>query len=152
MTRPTLIKRRLPDVSFVLGEEMPKRSYRFCKQAGCNELTRDASGYCAAHRAEGEQHKKEAESRYNRSRSNYTKAEHTYKWQQYSKRYLQDPDHQICRLHLKGCTLIADCVDHIVPPSGPDDPLFWDPGNHQPSCLHCNSVKGRKYIKGTYEL
>ena len=120
---------------------MPKRSYRFCKHSGCRELTRDGSGYCEAHRAEGEQLKKSAESRYNRNRGDYTKLEHTYKWQQYSKRYLRDPDHQVCRLHLESCTVIADCVDHIVPPSGPGDPLFWDPLNHQALCRSCHSKK-----------
>jgi 5-methylcytosine-specific restriction protein A len=35
-------------------------------------------------------------------------------------------------------------VDHIDPPDGPGDPRFWDTANHQPACIHCNSVKGHK--------
>jgi hypothetical protein len=35
-----------------------------------------------------------------------------------------------------------------VPPSSPDDPLFWDPKNHQAGCLHCNSVKGKSSMVG----
>jgi 5-methylcytosine-specific restriction protein A len=127
---------------------MPLKSYTFCKWPGCNKLTRE--GYCEDHKEAGEKQRKERESKY--KRSDYTKLEHTYKWQKYSKWFLRRPENQICKLHLQGCTLIATCVDHIIAPSGPDDPLFWEPSNHQAVCIHCNSVKGRKTIRGTFEL
>lgn len=47
-----------------------------------------------------------------------------------------------CRVRLAGCTKIATCVDHITSPL--DGGEFWDPGNWQPSCQHCNSVKANK--------
>jgi 5-methylcytosine-specific restriction endonuclease McrA len=34
----------------------------------------------------------------------------------------------------------SQCVDHIVPHKG-DERLFWEPTNHQPLCLPCNSAK-----------
>ena len=32
--------------------------------------------------------------------------------------------------------------------NGAISPKFWDKANHQPACIHCNSVKGHKNIKG----
>ena len=32
-------------------------------------------------------------------------------------------------------------VDHIVPHSGPHDPLFWETRNHQTLCQHCHNRK-----------
>jgi len=32
-------------------------------------------------------------------------------------------------------------IDHIVPVTGPDDPLFWREDNHQPLCHACHSYK-----------
>ena len=61
-------------------------------------------------------------------------------------------ENQFCSLRLPGCTFIAQCVDHIDPPDGPDDPRFWDKNNHQPACIHCNSVKGHRKIVGSYKV
>lgn len=114
---------------------MPQRPQRPCNQPGCPNLS-DQS-YCPDHAKVPEQRRGSAHSRgYN------------YKWQKYSKRFLKHPDNVICRLQLDGCTTFADCVDHIDPPNGPNDPRFWDKENHQAACIHCNSVKGRKKIKG----
>ncbi|WEG14915.1 HNH endonuclease [Pullulanibacillus sp. KACC 23026] len=35
-------------------------------------------------------------------------------------------------------------TDHIKPVSGPNDPLFWDPNNHQALCVSCHSTKTAK--------
>jgi hypothetical protein len=51
-----------------------------------------------------------------------------------------------------GCTIIAKCVDHIVPVKGTGDPLFFVASNHQSVYLHCNSVKQKQTIKGAWEL
>lgn len=32
-------------------------------------------------------------------------------------------------------------VDHIIPAQSENDPLFWDPTNHQNLCDTCHSVK-----------
>jgi 5-methylcytosine-specific restriction protein A len=132
---------------------MPERSLRPCKHAGCPGITRDASGYCEAHREEGERVRREADSRYNRNRSAVNKLEHSWRWRKYSLWFLKQPGNQICKLHLDdGCHTIAECVDHIDPPEGPNDPRFWDKNNHQAACLHCNSVKGKRKIKGDYDI
>lgn len=75
------------------------------------------------------------------------------RWSKYSRWYLSAPEHQLCALRLDdGCTMVARCVDHIAPPDGPGDPRFWDTANHQPACIHCNSVKGHKKIIGKYRI
>lgn len=125
---------------------MPSRTLRICAHRGCPNLTRDK--YCPEHAADA----KAAEVMYDRRRGSAQERGYDGRWQKYSKHYLAQPEHQLCRLHLdEGCANIAQCVDHIQP-CGPDDPLFWDPTNHQPACIHCNSVKGNKRIEGTYEL
>lgn len=131
---------------------MPERPFQTCKRPGCPELTRNRSGYCDKHIAEYEQRKEESNRLYEKSRGGSTKQGYNYRWQQRSKWFLRQPGNQICKLHLPGCTLIATCVDHIDPPDGPNDPRFWDETNWQPSCIHCNSVKGHKKMKGTFEL
>lgn len=70
-----------------------------------------------------------------------------YRWQQYVVSYIrQNP---LCRLHEARCeTAPTECVDHIVPVSGPDDPLFWEPSNHQPLCIPCHSVKTNTVDRG----
>ena len=37
----------------------------------------------------------------------------------------------------------ATQVDHIQPVLGPNDPLFWEPNNHQPLCHSHHSQKTR---------
>jgi 5-methylcytosine-specific restriction protein A len=53
-----------------------------------------------------------------------------YRWRLYRDGFLSVP-----RLCACGCrqmvTVENGVVDHIVPVSGPDDPLFWEPTNHQ---------------------
>ena len=120
---------------------MPLKPMRACLYPGCKELTRE--GYCSTHakdkRREGD-----------RLRGTAQQRGYTYRWQKYSVWFLKQPDNQICKLRFDArCKLRAECVDHIVPPSGPDDPLFWDPTNHQASCLICNSIKGQRTIRGT---
>lgn len=51
-------------------------------------------------------------------------------------RYLRR--HPICAC---GCRQPAEEVDHIIPVTGPDDPLFWEPSNHQGLTKACHSRK-----------
>ena len=128
-----------PSGSFLLGLiQMPYKPLRPCLQPGCPELV--SKGYC-------DKHKKDKE--YDRRRGTANQRGYTYRWQKYSRHFLSRPDNVFCKLQLLGCTNLAECVDHIVPPDGPDDPRFWDPANHQAACIHCNSVKGRRAQKGT---
>jgi 5-methylcytosine-specific restriction protein A len=38
----------------------------------------------------------------------------------------------------------AQCVDHIVPICGPNDPRFYDRSNHQSLCNSCHAVKRQR--------
>ena len=129
---------------------MAEKALQFCRHSGCDNLT-DKS-YCPEHMAEYEERQKAWKERAEKRRPSARQRGYDTRWQKYAHTYLRQPGHQICRLNLPGCTLAATCVDHIVPPSGPKVPLFWDKSNHQPACSHCNSVKGHRTIKGEFEL
>jgi len=123
-------------------KHMPNKPLHFCNHAGCNELV--TTRYC-------EKHKQQEQKRYDRQRGTAAERGYTYRWDKYSKLFLKKPENVFCKLQLPGCTNLAKCVDHIDPPYGPDDPRFWDPENHQASCIHCNSAKGHTKIVGEAE-
>lgn len=125
---------------------MPSKSLRFCAHRGCPNLT--AERYCPEHASDQLDNAK----RYDKQRGTANQRGYKWRWQQASKAFLLLPGNQICMLHLHGCTLIARCVDHIDPPSGPNDPLFWDTTNWQAACVHCNSVKGHTKQVGEYDM
>lgn len=122
---------------------------KFCKHTGCRNLVK--SGYCELHKddaiAEEEARKRRKDG--HKRGSAYERGYNT-RWRKYSQWYLAQPEHSFCALRLEGCTTYAECVDHIIPPKSGSDPLFWDSNNHQPACLHCNSVKGDTAMRGTY--
>jgi hypothetical protein len=84
-----------------------------------------------------------------------------YLWQQYTKR--RKITHPYCEvIHCYPCNLIwkkgkapthcpkcqaptricgkpMQCTDHIQPVTGPDDPLFHEPSNHESCCWSCHS-------------
>jgi 5-methylcytosine-specific restriction protein A len=120
---------------------MPQRLKRPCSQPGCPALVPVGERYC-------EKHRKEVARRYDQERGTAHERGYTARWRHYSRWFLKQPENVFCRLQLPGCTNLAQCVDHIDPPDGPNDPKFWDPNNHQSACIHCNSVKGRKVIRG----
>jgi 5-methylcytosine-specific restriction protein A len=128
---------------------MPERPLAPCKHCGCPELTRNKSGYCDDHQDEYKPRDYQSE---NKRRGSASSKGYGYRWQKYRVWFLRQPANQICKLHLPGCTVVATEVDHIEPPNGPGDPNFWNMENHQPACRHCNSIKGRKMIKGTYDM
>lgn len=68
-------------------------------------------------------------------RKSSTKRGYGYQWEKYSRQYRRD--NPMCAK----CEHPADCVDHIQPITGPDDPLFWIEENHQPLCTTCHSKK-----------
>lgn len=118
---------------------MPSKPQHVCSHPGCQMLTDKT--YCDEHQR---LHRREDDKRRGSARNRG----YSSRWDRYSKWYLRQPEHVLCRLRLDGCTGLAECVDHIDPPNGPDDPRFWDAANHQPACIHCNSAKGRKKIIG----
>lgn len=122
---------------------------RFCKHTGCDVLVDSGARYCGAHKAD----KQEAERRADERRGSARERGYTVRWNKYSKAFLAMPGNQFCKLHLDaGCATVAQCVDHIDPPSGADDPKFWNSNNHQAACIHCNSVKGRRYVVGKWRF
>ena len=60
------------------------------------------------------------------------------RWRAYSRRYLRE--HPRCA----SCGEQAEATDHVAAVTGPDDPGFWDPGNHQALCWGCHSRKTAK--------
>ena len=73
------------------------------------------------------------------------------RWARFRAWYLAQPEHQFCALHISPrCKGLAECIDHIVPLNGPDDPGRFDLDNLQPACLACNTAKGRRIIRGTW--
>jgi len=129
---------------------MPSKAKHFCNFPDCNELT--SGRYCDKHKAEYERQQRESFKQYDKRRGTANERGYNFRWQQYSKAFLRRPENQICKLHLPGCTIMAECVDHVVPMRGPDDPRFWDRSNHQAACIHCNSVKGHKAMVGEYDM
>jgi 5-methylcytosine-specific restriction enzyme A len=114
---------------------MAYKALKPCKQIGCPELVQ--SGYCGKHK------KKDYECR----RGNSSERGYDNRWRNYSKAFLKKLGNQLCKLKIdEGCSYIAECVDHIKPPNGKGDPLFWDKANHQSACIHCNSVKGNRIM------
>ena len=121
-----------------------KKLLRFCSHVGCRNLTTDK--YCPEHQDDAiEEQKRWADGH---AKGNSRQRGYDKKWERYRKWYLSKPEHQFCALGLPGCTVVATCIDHIIPPESKDDPLFWDSNNHQPSCIHCNSVKGHTVLRG----
>ncbi|MCH7573597.1 MAG: HNH endonuclease [Candidatus Marinimicrobia bacterium] len=62
------------------------------------------------------------------------------RWRRYRLGFLRE--HNFCvRCKADGQQTVATVVDHVVPHQGPDDPRFWDPGNHQALCKRCHDRK-----------
>ena len=123
---------------------MPARAKRPCSKPGCKTLvTVGSGGLC-------DEHRKDYNQAYDKRRGSASERGYNKRWHRYRNWFLSQPGNQICKLRLDaGCTMVANCVDHIDPPSGPDDQRFWDKANHQASCVHCNSVKGHRKIVGS---
>lgn len=120
---------------------MPTRPKRICSYPGCPCF--------AVVGSKCEAHAKQSRQAVDRQRGTAHQRGYTGRWNRYSKWFLKQPGNQICKLRIDGrCTLAAGCVDHIKPVP-PDDPLFWEPSNHQASCLVCNSIKGNREMQGT---
>jgi len=106
---------------------LPNRAPSPCNQPGCPKLT--TGRYCSAHQQEA--------NRLDALRRG-TAAERGYgsRWGRYSRQYRNE--HPVCMsCHRKR----SEHTDHIKPVSGPDDPNFWEPTNHQALCQTCHSRK-----------
>jgi 5-methylcytosine-specific restriction enzyme A len=108
-----------------------------CKEPWCPETVPPGTRYCDEHRAKNARD-------HDRRRGSSTARGYSYRWEKYSKRYRRL--HPVCcdphGFHEEiGAVVATEEVDHIEPVSGPDDPRFWDPSNHQPLCKSCHSYK-----------
>lgn len=117
---------------------------KLCAWPGCPNLVRGGVTHC-------QEHAKQKQKLNDERRGTAHERGYSYRWSQYSKWYLRQSENVFCKLQLPGCTNLAQCVDHIQAHNGSSDPLFWDRDNHQASCIHCNSVKGRRTMRGEAE-
>jgi len=67
---------------------------------------------------------------------------YSYRWSKYSKQYRRENPECV------RCGEPADCVDHITPITGDEDPKFWDASNHQSLCTSCHSKKTAREANG----
>jgi 5-methylcytosine-specific restriction protein A len=112
---------------------------RYCPERGCGTLTR--GGPCASH----------VKARDVR-RGTSTARGYDSRWARYSRAFRAE--YPVCGMRPSGATATSDslcrasgrvspaeCVDHIVPIIGSDDPRFYDATNHQALCDSCHAVK-----------
>ena len=133
------------------------KAAQICKCIGCTSLTRDASGYCEVHRPAAMAAKEARRQAWRRKtddrRGSAAERGYDWRWAKYSKWYLAQAGHQLCSLRISPrCAIVAQCVDHIDPPDDKYDPRFWAADNFQPACLACNSLKGHRYMVGTFRF
>ena len=71
---------------------------------------------------------------------------YTKRWTKYAKAYLAANPFCVCG----ECDEFtpAECVDHIQPVTGPNDPLFWPPENHQALSFTCHQRKTNTETNG----
>lgn len=99
---------------------MAQRPLQFCRKPGCNEMTREASGYCKSHRAE-------------------KKTDELYKsreWRRLRGRYLEA--FPLCaHCQAAGRVEAASIVHHKTPVKAGGDPWAWD--NLESLCAACHN-------------
>lgn len=111
------------------------RPWRVCAEPGCATLVR--KGRCDVHEPHVPTPTKQE-----RDRKPYP-----WRWRKYSQAYRKT--HPYCRpCEQAGRVTLSYAVDHIIPVSGPDDPRFWEPENHQPICHSCHSTKTNRQDGG----
>lgn len=117
---------------------MPKAPRKPCRYPGCNELVEGS--YCGKHLKVKEIKKVEQRIKYDNERGTAHSRGYTSKWSKAAKIYLTN--NPLCAACLKiGKLEVAQCVDHIEPVTGPDDPKFWDETNWQSLSNRCHSIK-----------
>jgi 5-methylcytosine-specific restriction protein A len=87
--------------------------------------------------------KKEQIKIYDKKRGTPASRGYDSKWTEYSRLYRKN--NPLCVVCLaKGILTSVERgghVDHIKPVTGPIDPLFWEPSNHQSLCSYHHRVK-----------
>ena len=99
--------------------------------------------YCGQHQKKKEEQVRAERIKYDQVRGTRTERGYSNRWLKVSKLYRQE--HPLCVMcEKKGILKLAECVDHIIAVSGPDDPLFYEPSNWQSLCHSCHSEKTAK--------
>jgi len=112
---------------------MPYKPARPCAHSGCPALTTNKERLCDAHL-------KQRNRQLDEQRGTSSERGYDSRWARYSTLYRRE--HPLCvECQKEGRVTPATDVDHIIPVTGPDDPLFWDPNNHQPLCHMHHSTK-----------
>lgn len=110
---------------------MPLRLKKPCSYPMCPELTHDR--YCG-------KHQKQVSRCCDKERGTAAKRGYGGRWQRYRIMFLRK--NPLCaECQRQGRITPAKHVDHIKAVSGADDPLFWEPSNHQGLCHSCHSAK-----------
>lgn len=110
---------------------MPSGALRPCRKPGCAELVR--RGFCEAHRGEHWV-------RYDSGRGSSTERGYNGRWRRYREVFLRQNPLCVHCLERKDVREATE-IDHVTPVRGRDDPLFWEPTNHQALCRECHRAK-----------
>lgn len=115
---------------------MPSAPRKPCRR--CGKLTNGA--YCEEHQKKKDVEVKAERIKYDNERGTAHSRGYGSRWTRYSKQYRID--HSLCEICLKKNIIeLSECVDHIIPVVDKDDPLFWDPENHQALSKRCHDIK-----------
>ena len=155
------------------GSMSPKKPMVPCRYGSCPELVPPGGIFCDRHSVPGSRpglkpcrapkcptlvvpgtdpycpaHRRTRNQAYDKTRPTAGDRGYGERWRRYRVFYLKR--HPIC---VCGCGRPARVVDHIEPVTGPQDPKFWDPTNHQALTVQCHNRKtaqdGRRSGRGT---
>ena len=122
---------------------MPQRPRTPCNYPRCPRLVNPGERYCP-------EHKRHEQRRYDIERGTAAQRGYGSRWNRYTKMYKRE--HPLCvKCKAEGKLVQADVVDHVEPVTGPDDPLFWEPMNHQSLCHPCHNKKRATEDKKTWK-
>ena len=109
---------------------MPIAPLRPCKAQGCAGRAPVGERYCP-------ECKKKNERDDGATRAKAHERGYDAQWHRYRNMFLRE--HPLCAV----CEAAAEIVDHVVPVKGRNDPLFYEPTNHQSLCRTCHDKKHR---------
>jgi len=119
---------------------MPSAPLKQCRKPGCKNVSKNS--YCDEHSRQRKAVAKTKQRDYDKIRGTRTERGYDNRWLKESLYFRKD---KVC-IHCdkKGVAKMSQCTDHIIPVSGPKDPLFWNTDNWQPLCHECHSIKTAK--------